>query len=43
MSYSRKDLTGMIDLSKEEILHLLDTAENFREINKSLRSTAKQL
>ncbi|MGE4498345.1 MAG: aspartate carbamoyltransferase catalytic subunit [Deferribacterales bacterium] len=33
MSYSRKDLTGMIDLSKEEILHLLDTAENFREIN----------
>lgn len=33
MSYSRKDLLGMIDLSKEEILHLLDTAENFREIN----------
>ncbi|QAR33305.1 aspartate carbamoyltransferase catalytic subunit [Geovibrio thiophilus] len=33
MSYSRKDLIGMIDLSKEEILHLLDTAEKFREIN----------
>lgn len=33
MSYSRKDLLGMIDLSREEILHLLDTAENFREIN----------
>ncbi|GAB1534649.1 aspartate carbamoyltransferase catalytic subunit [Geovibrio sp. ADMFC3] len=33
MSYSRKDLTGMIDLTKDEILHLLDTAEKFREIN----------
>lgn len=33
MSYSRKDLTGMIDLSKEEILHLLNMSEKFREIN----------
>lgn len=34
MSYSRKDLTGMIDLKREEIAHLLDTAEKFVEIGR---------
>lgn len=33
MSLKRKDLTGLIDLSKEEILTILDTAEKFKEIN----------
>jgi len=33
MSYKRKDLLGMKDLSKEEILYLLDTAQTFCEIN----------
>lgn len=33
MSYKRKDLLGMIDLSREEITYLLDTAQTFCEIN----------
>ncbi|PLX65722.1 MAG: aspartate carbamoyltransferase [Denitrovibrio sp.] len=33
MSYKRKDLLGMIDLSSEEITYLLDTAQTFCEIN----------
>lgn len=33
MTYRRKDLLGMRDLSKEEILYLLDTAQKFTEIN----------
>jgi len=33
MAYKRKDLLGMKDLSKEEILYLLDTAQQFTEIN----------
>ena len=33
MSYTRKDLLGMIDLSKEEITYLLDTAQTFCEFN----------
>ncbi|MCA1927595.1 MAG: aspartate carbamoyltransferase catalytic subunit [Calditerrivibrio sp.] len=33
MSLSRKDLTGLIDVSKDEILTILETAEKFKEIN----------
>jgi aspartate carbamoyltransferase catalytic subunit len=33
MSYKRKDLLGMSDLSAEEITYLLDTAQTFCEIN----------
>jgi aspartate carbamoyltransferase catalytic subunit len=33
MSLKRKDLTSLIDLTKEEILTILDTAEKFKEIN----------
>ncbi|ADD68182.1 aspartate carbamoyltransferase [Denitrovibrio acetiphilus DSM 12809] len=33
MSYNRKDLLGMSDLSAEEITYLLDTAQTFCEIN----------
>jgi len=33
MSYKRKDLLGMSDLSAEEINYLLDTAQTFCEIN----------
>ncbi|MGE4318004.1 MAG: aspartate carbamoyltransferase catalytic subunit [Deferribacterales bacterium] len=33
MAYKRKDLLGMKDLTKEEILYLLDTAQKFTEIN----------
>jgi aspartate carbamoyltransferase catalytic subunit len=33
MSYNRKDLLGMKDLTKEEITFLLDTAQTFTEIN----------
>jgi aspartate carbamoyltransferase catalytic subunit len=34
MSYTRKDLTGTIDLKREEIAHLLDTAEKFVEVGR---------
>ncbi|MEF3254859.1 MAG: aspartate carbamoyltransferase catalytic subunit [Deferribacterales bacterium] len=34
MSLKRKDLTGLIDVSKDEILYILETAEKFKEINK---------
>lgn len=30
---NRKDLTGLVDVTKEEILEILDTAEKFKEIN----------
>jgi aspartate carbamoyltransferase catalytic subunit len=33
MSFKRKDLLGMRDLTKEEIMFFLDTAESFKEIN----------
>jgi len=33
MSYKRKDLLGMKDLTREEITFLLDTAQTFTEIN----------
>ncbi|MCX8083519.1 MAG: aspartate carbamoyltransferase catalytic subunit [Calditerrivibrio sp.] len=33
MALNRKDLTGLLDLTKEEILYILDTAEKFKEIN----------
>ncbi|WP_022850015.1 aspartate carbamoyltransferase catalytic subunit [Limisalsivibrio acetivorans] len=33
MSFKRKDLIGMKDLTPEEITYLLDTADKFREIN----------
>jgi aspartate carbamoyltransferase catalytic subunit len=33
MSLKGKDLLGIADLSAEEILHILDTAESFRDIN----------
>lgn len=33
MSYKRKDLLGMVDLTAEEITYLLDTAQTFCEIN----------
>lgn len=32
-SFARKDLLGIRDLSAAEIYHILDTAENFREIS----------
>ena len=31
--FRRRDLLGIRDLSAEEIIGILDTAENFREIN----------
>lgn len=34
MRFRRKDLLGIRDLSAEEILHILDTAESFREISR---------
>ena len=34
MSYNRKDLIGMKDLTAEEITYLLDTADKMKEINK---------
>lgn len=34
MKWTRKDLLGMQELSKEEILFILDTAESFKEISK---------
>ncbi len=34
MNWKRKDLLGIRDLSKEEILFVLDTAESFKEISK---------
>jgi len=37
--WARKDLLGLDDLSAEEILHLLDTAESFKEV--STRSIKK--
>jgi aspartate carbamoyltransferase catalytic subunit len=37
--WSRKDLLGLDELSPQEILHLLDTAESFREV--STRSIKK--
>ncbi|MDK2791924.1 MAG: aspartate carbamoyltransferase catalytic subunit [Deferribacteres bacterium] len=33
MAYVRKDLVGLKDLSKDEILFILDQAEKFKEIN----------
>lgn len=33
MSFNRKDLLGMKDLTEEEILYFLKTAESFKEIN----------
>ncbi|MGH9900120.1 MAG: aspartate carbamoyltransferase catalytic subunit [Pyrinomonadaceae bacterium] len=33
MRFTRKDLLGIRDLSAEEILHILDTAESFREVS----------
>lgn len=33
MAFKRKDLIGMKDLTKEEILFILDQAEKFKEIN----------
>jgi len=32
MDFKRKDLLGMEDLSKEELLYILDTAKSFREV-----------
>ncbi len=34
MNWKRKDLLGIRDLSKEEVLFILDTAESFKEISK---------
>lgn len=34
MNWKRKDLLGIRDLSKEEILFILDTAESFKDISK---------
>ena len=34
MNWKRKDLLGIRDLSQEEILFILDTAESFKEISK---------
>jgi len=34
MSFNRKDLVGLKDLSADEIVYILDTADKFREINK---------
>jgi aspartate carbamoyltransferase catalytic subunit len=34
MNWSRKDLLGIRDLSREEILLLLDTADSFREVSR---------
>ncbi len=34
MKWARKDLLGIQELSKEEILFILDTAESFKEISK---------
>ena len=34
MNWTRKDLLGISDLSKEEILFILDSAESFKEISK---------
>ncbi|MCS7280996.1 MAG: aspartate carbamoyltransferase catalytic subunit [Desulfobacterota bacterium] len=34
MEWKRKDLLGIRDLSKEEILFILDTAESFKEVSK---------
>ena len=39
MKWTRKDLLGLEELSKEEILHILDTADSFKEI--SLRPIKK--
>lgn len=33
MGFQRKDLLGLEDLHREEIQHILDSAESFREIN----------
>jgi aspartate carbamoyltransferase catalytic subunit len=34
MNWKRKDLLGIRDLSKEEMLFILDTAESFKDISK---------
>src|SRR5216117_1025301 len=34
MNFNRKDLLGIRDLSADEITHLLDTAETFRDISR---------
>ncbi|RLE06802.1 aspartate carbamoyltransferase, partial [Candidatus Aerophobetes bacterium] len=34
MNFTRKDLLGLEDLSKEEILLILDTAKSFQEVLK---------
>ena len=34
MSWTKKDLLGIRELSKEEILHVIDTAESFKEISR---------
>ena len=34
MNFSRKDLLSTKDLTKEEILSILDTAETFFELNR---------
>jgi aspartate carbamoyltransferase catalytic subunit len=33
MEWKRKDLLGLEDMSREEITHILDTAENFKEVS----------
>jgi len=33
MLFKRKDLTGLIDVTKDEIYTILETAEKFKEIN----------
>ena len=33
MNWTKKDLLGITELSKEEILFVLDTAESFKEIS----------
>jgi len=32
MLFKRKDLTGLIDVTKDEIYTILETAEKFKEI-----------